>query len=192
MAEPVNPTQSVIACVFTGEGVPFGAITTLGVSTPPGGWTDDPDLLPALGVLFGDFHQTVSSSAVRLLELRIKRGPSATGPTFTQPVSRLGDSSSSPAAANNAYLIKKEVSSVSGRFAGRMFWPGVAEQFVDGAGNVSGSMVEAVNLACDELYQEMWELDLPSQVLSGTSDSRPITRLRCDGRIATQRRRMRR
>lgn len=192
MAEPVTPIQSVISCVFTGEGVPFGGIATIGCNTPSGGWTDDATLLPALGVILGDFHQTVSSSAVRLLELSIKQGPSATGATFTVPVSRLGDSSSSPAAANNAYLIKKEVAGVSGRFAGRMFWPGVAEQFVDGAGNVSGSMVEAINLACDELYDGMYDLDVWPQVLSGTSDSRPITRFRCDGRIATQRRRMRR
>lgn len=192
MAEPVTANQSVITCVFTGAALPYGAVTTLACRTPPGGWEDDLTTLPELGVAFGNLHQYLSTSEVRLLELRVKVGPSASGPTLTTAVSRPGALSNKPTAPNNSWLIRKLVPGVSGRYAGRMYWPGVSEDQVDGAGNIPGSMVEGTNLQLADLYGVMVDLGCPPIVLSGTSDDREVGSMRLESRIATQRRRMRR
>jgi hypothetical protein len=76
-----------------------------------------------------------------------------------------------------------------------MYLPGVTEGSVDVSGNVAGGTINALEADLELWRAAMIAADLPPEVLHGEgsplSVPTPITEFKMDGRVGTQRRRVR-
>lgn len=189
MAGPPSATFAQITWRFSGVALPRGAACTLGVTAPLGG-------LPALGSIAEGFAQAMEPwmvTEVHVADILIKFGPVATGPTEVYPSSANGTNATDISSRAQAWLIHKRVAGVSGRFAGRMYWPGVPESLVGGNGDAS--TVARLDIE-GELLSFYTELGLagsgPVVFSSQGGDPRPVERFDVDPLFGNQRRRNRR
>lgn len=195
-----NDVQGRITWSFEGPALPFGASTSLEF------YRDNPDLDPGdwwtnfsvqLETAARDLHQLVASSSCLLTQLEVKLGPEATGPTFTIPLSTPGATGAEACPPNVAMLIRKRVNGVSGRFSGRMFYPGISEGNVASNGTIPtpalGPYQAAVDGFFDSLHVNTGGGVTPIIIPSAPGAfSRNISSLDVQVKVATQRRRLRR
>jgi len=126
------------------------------------------------------------------------------GPTLVYTSTEAPFPGNDPAACippNTAYLIRKRTDLAGRRGRGRFYLPGVTEERVDNVGNVLSGTVGSMQTICDAFYSRL-TFDAgarfyPPVVLHrsegiGTEPPpTPITRFVVDGKVATQRRRLR-
>jgi hypothetical protein len=180
--------------VFTGAAVPTGAECTigLGLGSFSGTATDAADaLFPA----WGDNISDIQGTTCVLTEVRVKFGPTDTGPTGIHAGSQAGgiSLSTSPAVA----LLVAKTTSFGGKAGrGRMFVPGMSEVDVSVSGVVDSAFLAAAQGKVDDFVTAVLAADLDLRLLhSATSPlSTPtlIDALVVQGTVATQRRRQRR
>lgn len=180
---------------FTGDSCPTGAETTLGVDL--GSFTDPPD---DLAVVAGNLWETHINPQIvttcTLSGVLVKYGPNATGPSAQITTAHVGNLAAAGAAPNTTYLVRK-VTALGGRAgSGRMYVPGVTEDDVDPDGTVTPAMVTLLQSNFDDLWDALDVGGFTPVLLhsagSPLSTPTPITSLRVDARVATQRRRLRR
>jgi hypothetical protein len=102
--------------------------------------------------------------------------------------------------SNTAFLLKKITGKGGRRHQGRMFYPGVNEGNVDSLGQVGGTIVASFNtllaqyvIDCETVAGVLGLFILHSQPNNLLiDDPTRITAIQCDGRVATQRQRLRR
>lgn len=191
MAPPVTPTQSVMAFHFSGGALRYPAVCTLGSLVPTAGWADL-TLQADVAQAAADFHQLVAIPGVFLDRIEVKVGPSASGPTETIPVTVTGETGLEGLTSNTAYLIRKNVTGVSQRFGGRMFWPGIPEGFAYDDGKIEENAHLQVRGRVGDFFNALVAAGVRPVILSGSSDTREITGFTLGAYAATQRRRMRR
>jgi len=95
---------------------------------------------------------------------------------------------------NTAQLFKKSTARGGAKGRGRMFVPGIQENQVTGAGVVATAWVTAMNNEGAGLLSDLTGGGVPMVLLHSTSLDGPpdtVTSLIADGRVATQRRRLR-
>lgn len=96
---------------------------------------------------------------------------------------------------NTTYLIRKSLSGTSK--SGRLYFPGVAESQVDDGGNVASGIITAFNSAWATFYDAVKDGGTNVLAVKGfvgggpTPNYYPITEFNCDGKVASQRRRLR-
>lgn len=189
MAGPPTPTTGQITWIFSGSALPAGgAVTTCGFffSDAPSG----PALLAE--ALWDDLRPAIVNG-VTLDAIEIKQGPVATGPTTVYAVGTSGTTGPDGVPPNTALLVRKTVLDVSGRFAGRMFWPGLPESEVDSAGNIDPTFLAGLQGTFNDFFATMGSQGYGLRIFSeGSSDTREVSELNVQARVATQRRRMRR
>jgi len=194
MAGPPTPNAAQVTCVFGGEATPTGGVATAGIITPAGGFT--PAVLDELADIFGDFHAEMATIATTLERIELKVGPEATGPTYTKSIGRAGEAPGTSVPPNVAVLVRKEVEGVSGKFGGRMYWPGVPEATVGPQGDITPSHLASLQTAANTLFTRLNDGDYTPAVFGSADGALPavktVARFAVQGRVATQRRRLRR
>lgn len=181
--------------VFTGSGIPTGAEVTCGITTSD--WTGTPT--EAAEELYGHWQSDIMGillSTLVLAECRVKFGPTATGPTGVFGGSAGGGVGSPGIQPATALLVSKTTSFGGRAGRGRMFVPGMSEADVQEDGDVDPSFLSAAQGSFDALHADMVASDLEPRLLhSATSPlSTPtlIDAFIVQGKVATQRRRLRR
>lgn len=192
---PIPAGCCQINFMFSGNSLPTGAQVTLGADITTG---------PATPTAVGTAVNASVSSSTIVGNLAIgndydgclvKFGPDATGPSALVSASISGSGVAS-CAPNLAYLVHKVTDDGGRAGRGRMYWPGVAEAGVDGAGNIDSSYLSAFQTDVSDLLAKLIADDIFPMVLHG--DGSPITvpseitAFTVDARAATQRRRLRR
>lgn len=142
--------------------------------------------------------KTITSSAVSLIQVDVKVGPTVTGPIYTW----VGDIDGTDAGAllppNCAVLVQKRTG-LGGRMnRGRMYLPGISsiDGQIDSGGNILPGGVAPVQSAVDAFFTFLNTsagLGTMTPVLlhSASSDPTPVASFVVADRLATQRRRMR-
>lgn len=188
MAGPPTSAFTQATAVFSGQGMPHGAVTTFGIGTPT-----TTEAFEGVAAALTTLHQVMSSSEVRLEEVRFKIGPVATGPTFVEAVGQNGGDSTAQVSPNTATLIEKQVNGLSGRLWGRSFWPGLPEDVVNSSGALTSTWINSRNSDLDTFQDAVETLTSGLWIFPADgSDPNPVAALRIDARAATQRRRLRR
>jgi hypothetical protein len=186
---PIGFTE--VTLNFSGSGLNYNAATSFGFDEPSGNGQVAADFL---ALIFGALHDAISVTTVTLTSLDLKYGPEGTGPTFSSVIGTPGSVSNDSCGPSVAYLIRKPVANVSQRFAGRSYWPGVPATYVDEGGDILDSdredVQDEINAKWDDiegvagLVGYVFPADGGSPRIHGT----PLLQ----GRVATQRRRLRR
>lgn len=189
MAPLPTAAFSRISWGFSGTALPYGAVCSLGITTPE----DPQDFVIDLEDLTDDTIRTMLTTTVSITSLDVKVGPEDTGATYSAIINQAGSQSAEAAPPNVCTLVKFGVSGVSSKFSGRMFLPGVNEGQVNAQGAYSNPQLDGLQGAVNDLISGLGGLGVQPHVISSKfSDPTPITSWIVDARVATQRRRLRR
>lgn len=181
--------------VFTGSMLPLGAEVTLGVGVTSYGGTVQTAANDARDHWVTNVMPILNSGCV-LSEVHVKYGPAATGPSAVAS-SGVAGSGANPGMSPNVTALVHKTTLFGGRAGrGRMFVPGLQESSVDQAGLLDSGTVTAMQTAFDGLLTDLGTSLLIPVLLHGVASpiSTPSTILEfvVDGKVATQRRRLRR
>lgn len=189
MTIPVGFAQTTFN--FGGNGLAFpGAIVH---GWDPGGGLSAADVAAATHSSFADNVMPELNDDVTLESTLCKFGPDATGPSalFTDPTN--GGHSTTGAASNLCYLVRKNTALGGRQGRGRMYLPGVDEGEVGSDGAVSVGQVAALQAALDDFYAALILVTIIPVVLHDDAlTPTPMTTAVVQAVAATQRRRMRR
>lgn len=180
---------------FTGSNLPSGAEVTCGITTSD--WTGTPtEAAEELYTHWASDIMGILLSTMALAKCVVKFGPTDTGPTGEFSGSA-GGGVGSPGIQPATSLLVSKTTSFGGRAGrGRMFVPGMSEADVQEDGDVDPSFLTAAQGSFDALFDDMTASNLEPRLLhSATSPlSTPtlIDAFVVQGKVATQRRRLRR
>lgn len=188
MIIPVGYSQ--VTVTFSGTAVPRGAAVVFGVGN---GAEASPTAVAndVLGVLATVVQPNLLNS-VTIDTIRVKNGPNSTG-GFAEIGAGLTGTGTSQASPSQVALLFSKVTDFGGRKGrGRMYLPGVAEDGVGPGGQLTSAMVTQYQEMADDLIAELL-LVSHGMVLLHNDSTAPygVTGLEVDGRVATQRRRLR-
>lgn len=189
MAGPATSDEFEFSYRFSGFGG-TSPVTSIGIFTN----TATDEAIRGRATALWTALRPFTSKDWQLVEIAIKQGPVASGPTWTIPVGTWGQDNGDSVPANTSFLIRKAIAGTSNRFAGRMFWPGPRENKIDAGGVlVAGEYID-MQVALDEWVDDLdtvvngYPLVFPSDGGSSTQ----VWKLDLQGKVATQRRRLRR
>lgn len=190
MAGPPTAAFGQLNFIFGGAALPYGAAVTMGIQWP----TDPPaTFLTDLGAVMEPIVQGTLSTDHTLVQIDLKRGPVATGPTYSLPYGEVGLQGTNAAPPAVAGLIHKRVADLTQRLGGRFYWPmGVDESVID-----AGVLNPATRAVWQGHFQDLYEFLVaegaePQVFPYNSSDPRTVSVFDVDARVATQRRRQRR
>lgn len=189
MIIPVGFAQ--VTHVFGGPVLPYGAVTTYGINQPsivsPTDFVDD---------IHGFFVANVMPNVnefIDVIETRIKLGPNDIGPAYAGGLPAQGAVTGTGSPPNVAFLVEKNTAAGGRANRGRMFLPGVTESYVTDSGALIPAAVADWQVALDAWLEDLDTNGSPMVLLhSASSDPTTVASLTIDGRVATQRRRLRR
>lgn len=189
MAGPPTPAFSQFVCNYTGSGVPLGAVTTHGFTTPS-------ELFAEVVLAAEDFGQGIMncvSNTITLDSITWKVGPVATGSTYEIPLVIAGGEAGQPFPPQVATLVSLSPAGVSNRFGGRFYMPPTIEEASNGGGVITGSVLAEYQTSIEGAYAAMAAVGSDPVIFSPTSsDPRDVDGISVQGRFGTQRRRNRR
>jgi hypothetical protein len=176
---------------FSGAAAPSGAACVLGFQNQAE--EDAPKIALDFEAAFRVQVLDDLSSSLNLTLVRCKLGPDDTGPSGEQSGTGSGGVGGQSAPPNVAYLIHKATALGGRRGRGRMFLPGVADTDVGTSGELIGEKAATLNSSLFAFGGALTLAGYPLAVLhEGAFPPTLVTQLICDGRVATQRRRLRR
>jgi hypothetical protein len=180
---------------FTGTALPLGAAMTFGFYNAG---DFNPQQLATFFRDAWDAHwKPRNLNSVTLSATRVKLGPNESG-AMAEVSSNIAGALNSPAASPNVAKLVRKISSEGGRWSrGRSYWPGVGELQIDGAGNIDAPTLTADQSAATAFYDLCVTNNSPLVILHAGPPApprapTPVSGLQVDGRVATQRRRLRR
>lgn len=137
----------------------------------------------------------VQAADMTLVEVSVKYGPNATGPSAIWATSQPGVVTQDSVPSNTAVIIRKNTSDGGRAGRGRFYFPGVPEDSVDGGGNLDGTYLTDFQGIADAFLDGLAALLAPMVVLhsAGSPITTPslVTSLTVLQRCGTQRDRMR-
>lgn len=179
-----------------GTSLPNGAQTTFGVQRVSSG--ESPAQVGALvhAHLVTANVRNVLTTTTRLQSILVKFGPNATGPSAVTVGTIVGQQSGESVPPNTAALIHKTTAFGGRAGRGRMYLPGIQDTTVGADGGMNPTIAATITGQWEAFRALMEGDDFPLVLLHGTTtgpieDPIRITALACDGRAATQRRRLR-
>ena len=183
---------SQVTFLFTGVDVPTGAAVTLGLNQP--NTASVADGLDLLEPLVETLHEAMAVSTVTLDRIRLKFGPNASGNFGERSIAAPGDQGADGAAPNLAVLVRKQTDEGGRQGRGRLYYPGVPEEVVNGAGVLTAGAVAQYQAAWDAFYTALDGADWTPVLLHSVAGNSPdeITSFVVESTTATQRRRLRR
>ena len=188
---------------FSGTAVPLGAAITLGHQLTGTGQSP----ASVAGVVAGAWGANTFvtgngwSPNLQLNSILCKFGPLATGPSALVPIGTNPGLGAGDDYSPNAAVLVKKFTAIGGRHGqGRMFLPPFPEGAIGAGGNITGALVTTNNTRLAALLVSLNSGSVPAHLLHrydpslGQSPMAPtaITSLVMDGKLATQRRRLRR
>lgn len=193
--------------LFSGASVPQGAAMTFGGAHTSG---TPAAHAAAINTAWNTHIRPTMMSDITLAGTRVKHGPMDDGP-FSYVASGIAGGAGAGAVGppSVAYLIRKLTAMGGRKGAGRLFQPGVAEANVDNSGAVLGSFLTTLQTAWTAFLNGLNSVSLPMYLIhsdgtyltieNGEAVTRvvtavmptEVTSLSVDGRVATQRRRLR-
>lgn len=177
--------------LFTGLNVPTGAACTYGfINTGPLTAIARAELAHDA---WGDTILTSQSDDIILTSTIVKLGPDATGTAAEWNDPRAGSIVATPAPPNVTFLVRK-VTQLGGREGrGRMYIPGIDEVEVDPGGAISSTRRNGMQTQADALMTRLAANNMEMYLLhNSATPPTAIDELQVAGRVATQRRRLRR
>lgn len=180
---------------FTGASLPYGAEITLGLNIEliPGTLND---LAVSIASDFGIQIMAQVDSGVSNTSVLVKAGPNDTGPSVEVPGAGAGAVMGDTSPPNTAWLVRK-VTGFGGRTGrGRLYLPGITDGNVLDDGAIGSTALTNMQTAWDNFYDDLVSYGCPPALLHGpgspVSSPMLITSFSVDGKVATQRRRLRR
>lgn len=129
-----------------------------------------------------------------LLSAEVKLGPSLTGPSAVAPIG-VGSLTGDLVSPNVAVLVRKLTASGGRAGRGRFYWPFIQEAAVDSSGAIGSSTLDLYQGVFTAFRNALEANDVPPVLLHGAAspitEPSSITAFTVDGRVATQRRRLR-
>lgn len=189
MAGPPTAAFSQLIVNYTGIGVPLGAKTTHGITTPQG---PIGDVLLAIGAAGLDLSGACTAG-ITIESIDWKVGPVATGPTVNVPVQINGARPGETAPPQVATLVRLPVVGATNRLAGRFYIPGVSEGSISAGGVLDNAFIDSAQGAVEAFYATLLSVGSEPRVFSSlSSDPREVVAVQVQPLVATQRRRLRR
>lgn len=191
MAGP--PTSSFVQLNwnFSGTALAYPAAVTMGFTAPS---SDPQEAVDEIATIAQEIHEDISTTTCTLDEIVMKAGPSESGPTYTAAVNAPGAVSNDSCGPAVALLVRKVPTNISGRFAGRFYYPGVPATWVDESGGLTETGLSVTqNAWLGFLAQLNFSFNMDPMIFrSGSSDPRAVGSFQVQGQVGTQRRRNRR
>lgn len=190
---PVIPVGfSQVNYQFTGDAAPTGAEVTFGI--------DNIANLTATqveGFAYDAWNARLkgrTSSKLTLANVRVKNGPTDTGPFVVVGHGTVGTSVSGEAPPQVAFLINKTTALGGRKNRGRWFYPGVAEADVTPSGTVDPATITAWNTALGLFLSDLAGDGIPMVILHNDALDPPtdVTTMTLGGTVATWKPRLRR
>lgn len=182
--------------IFSGEACPTGAQVTFGVGLADA----DDDFETVSGFLIDaidsvDFPAIIENDS-QLDGFLLKLGPNEDGPSAFVGHSKPGDAGSDGTVPNVAALVSK-ITNVGGRQGrGRLYWPFVMATWVDDGGVLGGGPRTEITTQWNTFREQLEGNAMSIVLLHGeSSPSKPpykVENFLTQGKVATQRRRLRR
>lgn len=190
MAGPPSDDYATLTFNFGGAALPLGAHPAMGLLAA--GALDqaflDAIVTPAIALV-----EATCPSTVDLIELQMKVGPVASGPTYFSSVAMNGNQNSATDSPATALLVRKLVTGFSTRLSGRMFWPTPSSVDIENGGLLGSASLSQFQTAFDDFFDF---IDTPgSKVVvfpAGSGTPKEVSSLQVQSRVATQRGRNRR
>jgi hypothetical protein len=179
-----------LSMVFGGTALPYGAVCTQGI-VPIDGMDGEENLEEIDGAITPLVVQTCSAETT-LVETRLKYGPDDTGATYTRANNVNGNQGSGTEGPAVAGLVRKVVPGVSQRYAGRLYWPGLADEAVQTGGLLTPLTIADWQLRWDSFFTTLSTAGMSFVVFNDTAIPRTQSGYSVQARAATQRRRQRR
>ena len=182
---------------FSGPACPSGAEVTLGFRIGVGGVVLPEDQAEVMVTAWNGTIRTVQSNQVTLDEVYVKAGPNATGPDGSFPSGASGAIGGNCSPPSVAVLVRKSTATGGKRGRGRMYWPGVPEDYINSAGELPSGSLSAWQTQATAFRQYILDSLLPPVLLHSPGISvvpapLDITAFTVLGVAGTQRQRMRR
>lgn len=180
-----------ITHVFSGVAVPNGAVVTHGIDL--GARLDHQTQCDEIALAWSSTVLGLQSTFITHDRTEMKLGPNSIGQTFISTRGFPGLVSGDPYSPNCAFLVRK-VTSLGGRSGrGRMFVPGLSESQVGSSGNLLGTALTGLQAELDDYYSALvTALADPVLFHTASSNPTPVNTFEVQGRLATQRGRLRR
>lgn len=179
-----------LAWIMSGEGLPFGGVTTCGLDVR---LVEDtfPGVMSSIGTAAQTTFQAICTNDIRLDRVELKLGPDATGPTYVFESGVTGGGTGDSVPPNTSLLVTEVVGGVSGRLNGRMFWPGFDRANINLNGTVDN--IGDYEDVFDDFAAILSTLSVYPVVLTSLPEGpRAVSRYNVSSRAATQRQRLRR
>ena len=182
--------------VFTGVGLPNGAQCTLGVDLDEFAGTAS-TLASTMRINLEESQDLWDSTGtmVQLSECRVKLGPNATGAMASSPSTKAGSYSATDSLPSAAYLIRKNTSMGGRQGRGRLYWPGAVLQDCQDDGDLLTNLITEQDAGWSTFIGKVLADGLIPVLLRAEESplQTPVTieSMTCQGRLATQRRRLR-
>lgn len=183
--------------IFTGADLPTGAEITLGFDHSGSGLTTP---VLAAEAIFDAWvaagMNATYANTVSLVRVDVKFGPNNVGPSGSDSGLSTGQAGGGADSPNTALLVRKNTAFGGRAGRGRFYIPGVPQSYINGDGTLLSTPRANCQTALDAFESELNTRLLPPVLLhaagSPINSPTPITSFTVDGRVATQRRRLRR
>lgn len=189
MIIPVGFAQ--VSHIFGGVGLDYGAAVVYGVDL--NGILDPTVAAEIAHDAWVDNLLPLQTADVTLQRTLCKFGPNATGNFGEWSANFVGTAGGTQASPQVCWLAKK-VTGAGGRMGrGRMFIPGITDATVQVDGTISSANAAGATVKTRAFLNQLDTNGMPMTLLhKASSDPDGVTDLVIDGRVATQRRRVRR
>lgn len=190
----ILPDQySQVNMIFTGAPVPNGAQMTFAVHNPT---EESPaTIAAAVSASWVTNLKSFFDSNSSLSTIRVKNGPTATGPAADAAGPGAGSAANTCVAPNTAILIRKLTGFGGHAATGRMYMPCVDEAWIDEGGDVGGATLAALQTAYSDFKDDIETSGFDWVLLHSSTDPflTPtfVLSLAVQSKAATQRRRLR-
>lgn len=196
MALVIPEATASVALHFTLPGQSGDVVSTFGVTGFPD--SDWPERIEAVVTGFTGNVLPLLQANVQLVEATWVANQDGTLIAGVTPVATSGANVASALPPNCTWLIKKNTLLAGRCHRGRMYLPGLVEANVDASGNLDGGQVTSMNGALQDWLDEVDGIGGATLVVlhdedgaCAAADPTPIASLICQGKIATQRKRLR-
>lgn len=180
---------------FEGPDLPFGAEITLGMKYP------DATLPSAAasfmgGAIFGSGIDALLDNDLQISKVRVKYGPNDTGPVAEASIGLTGTGGTGGSLPSASWLVRKSTLFGGHAGRGRFYVPGLQASSYNNDGTVKLASLGTMQTVMDDFYNALTDTDWSPVLLHGAES--PLTTpsviqaFTVDGRMATQRRRLRR
>jgi hypothetical protein len=177
--------------IFAGGPLPHEAEVTFGMSN--NGGTAPLTIAGTIAGLWAAHLRPVTSDAITLDRIKVKRGPNDTGAEATYAVATSGTKAGAVTSPNVTYLVRKVTDLGGKRNRGRVYYPCPTEAQTLEGGGLAVAAVNAMTTGWQDFLADLLSGGEQMAILHSSAPPAPtpVTAMFCESQVATQRRRLR-